>query len=96
MKNRSSLRKVIAVSRSLSVATVALAALIATPAMAADLPVSQPSGPPPPLDITYRWGGFYIGMHGGGDWFNKDWFAPNTPTNSPARSTMRSNSAQLT
>ena len=28
-----------------------------------------------------HWGGFYIGIHGGGDWFNKDWIAPNTPTN---------------
>jgi outer membrane immunogenic protein len=63
------------------VTTVALAALIAAPAMAADLPVSTAAAPPQPLDITYRWGGFYVGIHGGGNWFSKDWFAPITPNN---------------
>jgi outer membrane immunogenic protein len=61
-------------------ATVALATLIAPAAMAADLPVRQIDRPPQPY-VAYAWGGFYIGIHGGGDWFNKDWFAPSTPTN---------------
>jgi outer membrane immunogenic protein len=63
------------------VATAALAALIATPAMAADLPVGGAIAPSRPLEITYRWGGFYAGIHGGADWSDKDWFAPYTPTN---------------
>jgi outer membrane immunogenic protein len=67
--------------KKLAVATIALAALIATPAMAADLPVSPTSVPPPPPEITYRWGGFYVGLNGGGDWFNKDWLAPRTEVN---------------
>jgi outer membrane immunogenic protein len=29
----------------------------------------------------FSWTGFYIGVHGGGDWFNKTWFAPLSPTN---------------
>jgi outer membrane immunogenic protein len=67
--------------KKLYLTTVGLAALIAAPAMAADLPVSRTIAAPKPPEITYRWGGFYIGAHGGGDWFNKDWFAPGTETN---------------
>jgi outer membrane immunogenic protein len=52
-------------------------------AMAADVDVAAP---------VYRvrtyapfsWTGFYIGVHGGGDWFNKTWFAPLSPTNAAA------------
>jgi outer membrane immunogenic protein len=29
----------------------------------------------------FSWTGIYIGVHGGGDWFNKDWFVPLTGTN---------------
>jgi outer membrane immunogenic protein len=60
---------------------VALSALIATPAVAADQPVSSASAPASPLEIAYRWGGFYVGINGGGGWFNKDWFAPRSEIN---------------
>jgi outer membrane immunogenic protein len=60
--------------------TFALAAMVAAPATAADLPVRAVQAPPQPY-VAWGWGGFYIGIHGGGDWFNKDWFAPSTPTN---------------
>jgi len=62
-------------------AIFALAAVTAAPATAADLPAGPAYTPPPQLTVAYRWGGFYVGIHGGGDWFDKDWFAPNTATN---------------
>jgi outer membrane immunogenic protein len=61
-------------------ATVAFASIMA-PAMAADLPVTPAPAYRPPIYVPYRWGGFYIGLHGGGDWLSKDWFAPDTPNN---------------
>ena len=36
---------------------------------------------PPAHNPAYNWTGFYIGVHGGGDWFDKDWFIPLTPIN---------------
>lgn len=30
---------------------------------------------------AYNWTGFYIGVHGGGDWFKKNWDLPITPIN---------------
>jgi outer membrane immunogenic protein len=57
------------------IAAVALATLIGTPALAADMPLKAP---PPPAPI-FSWTGFYIGAHGGRDWFHKDWFVPATP-----------------
>lgn len=67
--------------RKLTLAIAALFALgIRAPAAAADLPVRAPvyKGPPP---IIFSWTGLYIGVHGGADWFDKDWFVPLTPTN---------------
>jgi outer membrane immunogenic protein len=54
-------------------ATVALTALVAAPAMAADLarPVYK-AAPPPPV-YTYSWTGCYIGGNGGGVWVRKDY-----------------------
>lgn len=44
---------------------VALPALVATPALAADLPTKAP--PAPPVAST-NWTGFYAGLNAGGDW----------------------------
>ncbi len=67
--------------KKLLVATASLAALIAAPAMAADLRVKAPVYKAPPPVPVFSWTGFYIGVHGGGDWFNKDWNTPITPIN---------------
>jgi outer membrane immunogenic protein len=55
-------------------AGVALSALVAGPAMAADLPVRAPAyKSPPPIITYYSWTGCYIGGHVGGLWVSKDW-----------------------
>ena len=36
---------------------------------------------PPPAPALYSWTGFYVGLHGGGAWSDKDWFYPCTATN---------------
>jgi outer membrane immunogenic protein len=56
------------------VTTAAVAAMIAAPAMAADLSVRQPvyKAPPPPVSY-YNWSGCYVGGHVGGLWARKDW-----------------------
>jgi outer membrane immunogenic protein len=46
-------------------AGAAVAALIAVPALAADMPVKAPSAPPAP---AWTWGGFYFGGNVGGGW----------------------------
>lgn len=53
-------------------ATVALAALFAAPAMAADMPVKAPRYAVPPPVVT-SWSGVYVGGHFGGGWGTKDW-----------------------
>jgi outer membrane immunogenic protein len=52
-------------------ATIALGALAAAPAMAADL--RTPAYAPPPMYI-YSWTGCYIGGNVGGLWARKEWF----------------------
>jgi outer membrane immunogenic protein len=55
---------------------VALSALLAGPAMAADLRVKTPPPvyrPAPPVAVLYNWSGCYIGGHVGGLWAKKDW-----------------------
>ena len=47
-------------------------------ASAADMPVKARPLPPPPV---FTWTGLYIGIHGGGAWFDKDWFYPCSATN---------------
>lgn len=51
---------------------IALSALLAAPAMAADLPARMPVKAPPPAAVAvYNWSGCYIGVHGGYGWGNK-------------------------
>jgi outer membrane immunogenic protein len=54
--------------------SVALAAMIAGPAMAADMPVKA-KAPPPPL--LYDWSGVYVGFNAGGMWYDVDRTFPN-------------------
>jgi outer membrane immunogenic protein len=44
--------------------TAAIAALIGTPVLAADMAVKAP----PAAVATYNWTGFYLGVEGGGAW----------------------------
>ena len=46
----------------------AIAAMIAGPALAADMPVKAP--PPPP--VLYDWSGVYVGFNAGGMWYDVD------------------------
>ena len=54
--------------KSIWLRTVALPTLIATPAIAADLPVKAPPAPPPAAAPAYDWTGFHIGLNAGADW----------------------------
>jgi outer membrane immunogenic protein len=71
-------------------AGAALAAFLAGPALAADLPVRAPvmKAPPAPVVAVYNWTGFYIGGHAGFGWaetdynFNDFGFWNNTPGDS--------------
>ena len=48
---------------------IALSALLAAPAIAADIPARIPVKAPPPVAVTsYNWSGCYLGVHGGGKW----------------------------
>jgi outer membrane immunogenic protein len=53
--------------RKLVAGSMALAALVGAPAMAADMPVKTPA-PKEPTFVVYNWTGFYIGIQGGGGW----------------------------
>jgi outer membrane immunogenic protein len=63
-------------------AAIALTAVsLSGAAMAADLEVAPAA---PAYKVAYApfsWTGFYIGVHGGGDTFSKNWNAPFTPNN---------------
>lgn len=50
----------------------ALAALSATPALAADMLAKK--APPPPRAPAWSWTGFYAGLNAGGGWAKSDWF----------------------
>ncbi len=53
---------------------VALSALVAGPAMAADLAVRAPAyKAPPPIPVYFSWTGCYVGGHVGGLWARKEW-----------------------
>jgi outer membrane immunogenic protein len=67
--------------KKLLLAGIALVALAGGSAFAADLaPVPYYKAPPPPPPV-WSWTGFYIGINGGADWFDKSWYVPDTPTN---------------
>jgi outer membrane immunogenic protein len=53
-------------------ATVALAALVAMPAGAADLSRPLYKAPPPPIRV-FSWTGCYVGGNVGGLWVHKEW-----------------------
>jgi outer membrane immunogenic protein len=66
--------------KKLSFATLGLAALVAAPAMAADLPKPVYKAPPPPPPIPiFTWTGCYIGGNVGGLWVNKTFTAQTAP-----------------
>jgi outer membrane immunogenic protein len=72
--------------------SMALAAMIAGPAMAADMPVKAPVyKAPPPVVLAYSWTGFYVGANVGYSWgtASNDWnfFAPNGLTGATICST---------
>jgi len=50
-----------------------------TGASAADMAVK--ARPAPIVAPVFSWTGFYIGIHGGGDWFDKSWTAPASALN---------------
>jgi outer membrane immunogenic protein len=51
----------------LAARSIALAALVAAPALAAEMPIKTPA-PKEPVFIRNNWTGFYIGLQGGGGW----------------------------
>lgn len=53
------------------------AVALATPALAADLPVKAPPLPPPPV---FTWTGCYIGGHAGGEWTHTNGFTSTPAT----------------
>lgn len=60
----------------LLLATVALTALVASPALAADLRRPAPpayKAPPAPVIAVYNWSGCYFGGHAGGLFARKEW-----------------------
>ena len=68
-------------------ATVALGALVASPALAADL--RRPPPPvkaPPPVVPIWSWTGCYFGGNVGGLWASKDWIDVNGFTGIPGTS----------
>jgi outer membrane immunogenic protein len=65
-----------ALMRKVLLASLALTALVAAPAMAADLRRPPPRPLPPPVPI-FTWTGCYVGGHVGGLWVQKEWFDHN-------------------
>ena len=59
--------------KKLLLAAVGLVAMSAAPALAADLPARVYKAPPPVVAPIYNWGGFYIGLNGGGGSSHKCW-----------------------
>jgi outer membrane immunogenic protein len=64
--------------RKILLGTVGLAAMLAGPAMAADMRVA----PPPPPPVYYDWTGAYVGGNIGGVWYDHHQHFP-TPTAAP-------------
>src|ERR1043166_7546109 len=53
--------------------TIALLAVAATAAVAADLPRAMPAKAPVYVPIGYNWSGFYVGINGGYAWGRSHW-----------------------
>ena len=64
--------------KKLLLGSVALIAIIAGPAMAADMPVKAPVLKAPPPVALYNWSGFYVGGQAGGAWGTVNWTHTNT------------------
>src|SRR5262245_61640722 len=64
-------------------ASITATALLAGPAVAADMPVKAP--PVQPIVAAYNWSGFYIGANGGVLSFETDCNFPNHPNDPPFR-----------
>jgi outer membrane immunogenic protein len=60
--------------KKLLLGSMALAAVIAGPAMAADMPVKAKAPPPP---VVYDWSGAYVGFNIGGAWYDVERVYPN-------------------
>ncbi len=69
--------------RKLYLSGVALAALAAGPAIAADMPAPAYKAAPPPASPIYNWTGFYVGGGFGFGLWNADTTAVNTATLAP-------------
>src|SRR5256885_840087 len=69
------------VMKKILLSTVALAAMVGAPAMAADLAVKAPLYKAPPPVYIYSWTGCYVGGKGGGAWERDDysWFVTAVP-----------------
>src|SRR5882762_6191261 len=55
--------------------TIAVLAVAATAAVAADLPRAMPAKAPAYVPIGYNWTGFYVGINGGYAWGSSRWSA---------------------
>ena len=53
--------------------TIALLAVAATAAVAADLPRAMPAKAPAYVPVGYNWTGFYVGINGGYGWGRSHW-----------------------
>src|SRR5208282_6545076 len=65
----------------LLIAGAALAALIGTPALAADMAAPVYNAPPPAAPV-WSWTGFYLGANAGGAWANHSTFTMSDPLGS--------------
>ncbi len=58
--------------KKIALATLALSALLAAPAMAADLSRPVYKAPPPPPPVYFSWTGCYVGGNVGGLWVHRE------------------------
>ncbi len=56
--------------KKIAIGIAAIVALIAVPALAADMAMKAPPTPAPPPAPVYSWTGFYVGANVGGGWSN--------------------------